>query len=246
MKKVGIMIFCLIFLFLFPVDILAKSYSLNGTDITIDIPDDWYVFTRDNIKNNADMVKLQIDYEYMKNFFEQNYAYMDTFIMYDNGQSVELFVRVKENNNINNLSNYSDDNVLELAESLAKKTGSNDYDVYVEDYKYAVSKYIDNGMYIIEYYTIVNGYGYTMTIQKPAMYTADEEAEIKQIIDSIVFDVDESLEESYKEKSIWDSIFNGAIDGAVTGIFVGGIIGGVSGLIIFLKKKKNKISEDGK
>lgn len=219
----------------FPFNCLAQSYALLEKDITIDVPDDWYVFTRDNIKNNAELESLQIQYEYMKNMFESNYAYMDAFVIYDDGSSLEMFVRIKENNAIMNLSNYADEEVMELSGELAKNGGYSNYDVYVEDYKFAVSKYAQQDVNLIEYYTIVNGYGYTITFQKSNDYTGEEEKLIESIIDTIEFDVDEMLEEP-----VVDDFFDRIINWCVIGVLVGGGTGAVIGIIIAIKNKKLK------
>ena len=219
----------------FPLNCLAQSYTLFETDITIDVPDSWYVFTRDNIKDNAELESLQIQYEYMKNMFESNYAYMDAFVIYDDGSSLEMFVRVKENNAIMNLSNYSDEEVMELSGELADNGGYSNYDVYVEDYKFAVSKYAQQDVNLIEYYTIVNGYGYTITFQKLNNYTSEEEKLIESIIDTIEFDVDETLEEPVVE-----DFFDRIINWCLIGVLVGGGFGAVVGIIIVIKNKKLK------
>lgn len=219
----------------FPLNCLAQSYALLEKDITIDVPDDWYVFTRDNIKNNVELESLQIQYENMKNMFESNYAYMDAFVIYDDGSSLEMFVRIKENNAIMNLSNYADEEVMELSGELAKNGGYSNYDVYVEDYKFAVSKYAQQDVNLIEYYTIVNGYGYTITFQKSNDYTGEEEKLIESIIDTIEFDVDEMLEEP-----VVDDFFDRIINWCVIGVLVGGGTGAVIGMIIAIKNKKLK------
>ena len=234
-KKLILVIICLGALLLLPFDCLAKEYSLSDTDISIDVPDDWFVFTRENIKDNPLLGELNIDYEYIKNVFENNYAYLDAFIFYEDGNSLEMFVRVKENKAITNLSNYSDDNVMTVSKELAKKQGHNNYDIYVEDYKFTVGKYKDGNFNLIEYYTIVNGYGYTITIQKPIDYTESEEQLIKSIIDTIKFDVDLSLKEPTENKD-----FDSFIDWVIRGGIIGAVVGGVSGLIIALIKKKKK------
>ena len=46
------LIFCL--MVFMPISVYAETYHLGGTDMSIQVDDSsWYVFTRDNIKNNA-------------------------------------------------------------------------------------------------------------------------------------------------------------------------------------------------
>ena len=47
-------IFCL--MVLMPISVFAETYHLGGTDMSIRVDDSaWYVFTRDNIKNNSEL-----------------------------------------------------------------------------------------------------------------------------------------------------------------------------------------------
>ena len=45
-----------VFMVFLPVSVYAETYSLGGTDMSIDVDDSlWYVFTRDNIKDNSEL-----------------------------------------------------------------------------------------------------------------------------------------------------------------------------------------------
>ena len=108
-----------------PVSVYAETYSLGGTDMSIDVDDSlWYVFTRDNIKDNSELKELGISYNSMYDILYTNEAYMDALLLYEDGGFVELFVRKKTlEKGIVNLSNYEDAEVLDLAKAIAKKRG---------------------------------------------------------------------------------------------------------------------------
>ena len=198
----------------------------------------WYVFTRDNIKNNSELEELGITYEAMYEILHNNEAYMDAILYYENGEYTELFVRKRAlDTGIANLSNYKDSEVLELAKELAKKQGANTYSVYENQYKFAKLEYVDSnfGYYICEFVTCVNKDNYTFTFQSTAQFTDEEYAEIENVVDSVKFDIDTSIKEK-KSSSIAESVIEKTIGGAV----IGGVVGAV---IAITNKKKKKASE---
>ncbi len=198
----------------------------------------WYVFTRDNIKNNSELEELGITYEAMYEILHNNEAYMDAILYYENGEYTELFVRKRAlDTGIANLSNYKDSEVLELAKELAKKQGANTYSVYENQYKFAKLEYVDSnlGYYICEFVTCVNKDNYTFTFQSTSQFTDEEYAEIENIVDSVKFDIDTSIKEK-KSSSIAESVIEKTIGGAV--------IGGVVGAVIAITNKKKKKSTE--
>ena len=222
---------------LLPIITYAETYNLGGTDMSISVDDTvWYVFTRDNIKNNSELEELGITYEAMYEILHNNEAYMDAILYYENGEYTELFVRKRAlDTGIANLSNYKDSEVLELAKELAKKQGASTYSVYENRYKFARLEYTDSGYYLCEFYTVVNKDNYTFTFQSTSQFTDEEYAEIENIVDSVKFDVDTSIKEK-KTSSFAESVLEKAIGGAV----IGGIVGAV---IAITNKKKKKSTE---
>ena len=226
---------------LLPIITYAETYNLGGTDMSISVDDTvWYVFTRDNIKNNSELEELGITYDTMHDILHNNEAYMDAILYYENGEYTELFVRKRAlDTGIANLSNYKDSEVLELAKELAKKQGTETYSVYENQYKFAKLEYIDSnyGYYICEFVTCINKDNYTFTFQSTSQLTDEEYAEIENIVDSVKFDVDTSIKEK-KSTSIAESVVEKTIGGAV--------IGGVGGAVIAIinKKKKKSVETD--
>ena len=234
-KVLGLIALLLVFI---PIVTNAKTYNVDD-DMSINIEDDnWYVFTRDNIKNNKELDELGITYDYMNDLFTNYHIYLDATIFYGKNNFIELLVRKKEVDEVKNLTNYSNEEIMEFALELAKKTGSTDYKIYENDYKFVESKYLDKevGYYILEYSTVVNGTNYTITVQKTSKFNASEEKNIKKAIDSIKFNIDESLKEKKDNSLSTNSIISKAVVGAITG----GIIGFI--YWIFNRKKNKKVS----
>lgn len=220
---------------LLPLTASAETYNLGGTDMSISVDDTvWYVFTRDNIKNNSELEELGIAYETMYDVLYNNEAYMDAILFYEDGSYMEFFVRKRLlDGSIVNLSNYKKSDVLDLAEELAKKQGADTYSVYENAYKFARLEYTDQGYYLCELYTIVNKDNYTFTFQSETPFADDEYAEIESIMDSISFDVDTTLKEE-KTASAAGGVWGKTVAGAITGGLVGAVVA------IFNRKKKNK------
>ncbi len=226
-----------------PITAQGETYNLGDTDMHISVDDTrWYVFTRDNIKNNAELDELGISYDQMYDILYDNGAYMDAVLYYESGKYVELFVRKKAlDTGIANLSNYKDSEVLDLAKELAKKQGTQIYSVYKSQYKFARLEYFDTtfNYYICEYVTVANKDNYTLTFQSTAEFTQEEYEEIEDIVDSVKFDIDPSLKEK-KQNSFWNNVITKTLGGALTG----GLVGGVVAIINKGRKKKAQTTED--
>lgn len=243
MKKIVIVFLLLIMLI--PFGVKAKTYELDNLDMEITFSDDWYVFTRDNLENNSDLDYLGVSKEYMETVFENAEAYIDAA---PKDFSVEFFLRIRNAEDVNNLSNYSDEDVEELAKEVAKLVETKEYTTYKNDYKYVITRYpdvLDGQTYnIISYYTIVNGKGYTFTLQKIGELTEEEETIMKNIIDTVSYDFDEGYEQ---EKEKLENEGSNSINWKIIGshAVIGAFIGGIAGLIIS-KTSKNKKKNDGK
>ena len=218
----------------------ARNYTIGGTDLSINIDDNrWYVFTRDNLRNNTELNKFGKSYDSMYKFLTENSAYMDAILLYEGGAYVELFIRKSSvDTGPANLSNYSDDFVLTVAKGLAERHGSEDYSVYTNQYNFARLDYVDPNYdyHICEFFTTVNKENYTLTFQSPSQFTDWEYEEFERIVDSIRFNIDPAIKEE-KTNSFLDNIITHTIGGAV--------LGGIGGVIILLlDKKKRKRSKN--
>lgn len=237
-KFISVITTVLCCLLILPMTAYARNYSLGGTDISINVDDTrWYVFTRDNIKNNSELSDLGIAYSDMYDILHNNKMYMDAVLMYDDGEYIELFVRKTNIEKIVNLSNYDDDAVLSLAEKLAEKYDAKKFSVYKSQYKFMKLEYSDLGFYICEYATVVNGENYTLTFQATEPFTNSEYNEIEEIVDSVRFTIDQSMKED-KASSVFDGLLEKFISGAV----IAAIVGGFS--LLFIRKKKRKEEND--
>ncbi len=227
MKKIVMFILLMVIL---PLNVLATDFSLNDTDMQITFDEsEWYVFTPDNILDNPELEELGISYDYMVDTFEENGAYLDAILFFSNSDDyIEVFVRKTRIEDVINLNNYDKSEIEELGKALAEEQGA-DYEVYQNDYSFVKLEYQDMGFYLNEYVTVINGDGYSITAQKPYEFVNEDELRVKELIDSIEFDVDESLKEPSRVD--WYKIFRYAIIGACSGALI---------VAIFVTMKKNK------
>lgn len=239
MKKVLCLLISLV-LFI-PVNIYGKNVDLREINLTIDFNDDWYVFTRYNLDGNKDLETLGVTKDYMENFFNENEAYIDAS---PKELGTDFILRIKPVEDMNNLSNYPDDVVKEVAKEISKLVSSEDYKVYNNGKtKYAVVKYYDEASKynILTYYTVVNAQGYTFQIQKQSDITQTDETNMKTIMDSATFNVlDKYKNESEDVQKELDNVgkkdFN--IKNILIYVGVGALIGIIATVISTRNNKK--------
>lgn len=241
MKKIIIFLAIIIL----PSIVFAKEFEAKEINLKVDVRDDFYVLTRDNLKNNVDLAKLSIPESYMEETMKKNNIYMDVL---KKDVSYEILVVVPDKTlAFNNLGNATDSMLEELRSELVKKTGSTVSRVYKSNHNYIIVDYYDKNTdyYIVNYYTVVNARGYNFQLQKKTEISDDERNDIKEFVDTVKIDV---LEE-YKNESpeVQKSIDNSNKKGIdFKNVVIGAIIGAVVGLISYLtslviKKKKSSV-----
>lgn len=252
MKQIAAFLFCLTLcvLAVAPAAAYAETYKPADTDITVTIDDTlWYVFTRDNIENNPELEEVGGSVEQMRKIFDINDAYIDAFVIGDDGDFLELIVVKKEaGSGVANLSNYSDELVADLAKEISGMQSIDDYSVYRNNgYKFVrletVSTASDNITYnLCEYFTIVNRYVYSLKFQSVSKFNDEKYAMVKKIVDSVEFDVDETLKEDVERGVSVSKVALWAIVGAIGG----GAVGGIIGFAVDRKKKAAKRASEEK
>ena len=243
MKKIIIFILS-IFIFI-PTNLYAATYKAK--DMTIDFNDEnWVVFTRDNIIDNENLNQLGITYDYMNNFFNQNNAYIDAVHLPVDENTLEAFVLLSDVGLSNNLHMYDEESLEAIGLALKEKANSETYEVLdINNYKIMHVSSIDNEYYLEDYYTIINGKGYTIKFQKKSKI--EEIEEINKIINSIKFEIDEKYE---KEETLITLVKKYAKLLIKTTAFKVGIVALtliivlIIALVIRNKKKEDKMFEE--
>ena len=162
----------------------AVSVDVPSADMSLDMPDYWYVFTRDNIEGNAELDELGLTIDFMNELFLENDIYVDGF-----DENMEMLLYVVPVDDVGSLPDYYDFEIADFGEELQGIVGASDYEIVNNDYKYVSVAYEDQGYEIVEYYTIIDNLGYTFSFQKEgADFSNTEQETISNIIDSVHFD----------------------------------------------------------
>lgn len=179
-----------------PMTVYATTFNVEDTNMSFYINEEiWYVFTRDNIQNNPELDELGFTYEKMHQILEENNAYVDAAMFYENGEFVEMFVRIVDvDTEIINLADYEDKDIAPLAQELIERQKADTYYICETNdgknkYKFINIEYVDEatGFYIWEFMTVINQKDYTITFQSNKPYSDTEYSEMESIIGSISF-----------------------------------------------------------
>ena len=221
-------------LLLLPLTIYAKDFKIE--DISIDLDDSWYVFTKDNIKNNQDLKLLGVSEEYMNDVFDGTDYYLDA-IKFNNDEIVELFIVIKDTSSLYDSSDFTDEQIEALRSSYEKQISNSKTTIFTTDStKYIKSIYKDQDLNIVDYYAVINKKGYTFKIQKKEEFSEEELNELDKMIENIIVsDKDNNVNEDDIQPLI-DNKKGG--NSVLTGTIIGAIIGGIIGLIGYIIKKK--------
>lgn len=248
MKKKIFAMFALLLLFI-PSFVFAESYDVDEY-LKLDFDDDWYVFTKSNIKDNKELEELGVSEEYMENLFKSSNVVVDAILFEeDNNDTKEVFVRTTEIEDLYNLNYNTDSYINEFADgfiSSVKEQGievvnSNVYKSNNNTYVYL--EYSDSNLNVIEYFTVVNGNGYAIQAQKTNSFTESEKDSFKEIIDKASFKIvkQEKDDDNDKEQEKENNKSSNYVTNIIVGAVIGALVGALYGLIYTkIKAKKNK------
>lgn len=250
-------LFLLALLFVIPCMVKAETYTADSDYVSIDFDNNWYVFTRENYKNNSNLSNLGVTEEKMSEIFTTNNIYLDAFTK---DYKKEFFVRKLSlsslgESGINNMNDYSDTEFDDFAKGFISSIGAKTYDkVVFGDYKYIHTTFESTiegkNVSIEEYVTIVNNNCYVYQLQGyDGLTNTDKDANKMRVMNAVIKDdskqketpkeeeqkeetKEETKEEETKKEKKNDDLLYYVIGGAA----VGAVIGGVG---VTLSKKKN-------
>ena len=180
MKKV---VLCLLVMFGMPLMVHAAKFEVPSADLSFDLADEWYVFTRDNLEGNSDLEDLEITVEEMQDYFLEYDLYVDAFT-----EDYDFFIYKSATEDVGSLPDYYDFELEEFATSIMDTYGADSYEIYDNDYKYVRIEYFESDYYVIDYFTIIDNQYYILSIQKLEEFNDDERKMMQDIIDSVQFD----------------------------------------------------------
>lgn len=186
MKKI---LLFLISLFMLPIMVSAQEYRINDLDLTIDIPENYIVITRDNYKGSETLTELGVDEEYMEEFFYSLSSYIDA---YDEENKKEFFL-VAHNTQDKDTDLFTEEDVetfkQELMSSLPEYLTTKDdiKELKINDSKYFSIGYFDSTyeLYVRDYYYVYKNIVYIYKIQAASEFTEDDLKDFEKIIETV-------------------------------------------------------------
>lgn len=191
-------------LILFPVFLLAlflpayaagsTTYDLDELDMSIDIPDEYYVFTRDTPASDPNYALLDINKADLDSLMESRDIYLNAIMSDPMGE----IVITKISSSLKDFSTLTDRTLSQLA-SDAKQVYEQAGVTYLrhELYQHAQTKFIKvylsqqsggQTVYGLQYYTVCDAKAINITLHSYAgPIDADKEAIIKDIVDTADF-----------------------------------------------------------
>ena len=205
-----------------------QDYTINDLNMTISLNQDWYTLTKNTMLSEEELDLLGMSQTEFEDFFTNN-----QIDLYSTSENFDFFIRSNDSD-INNLNNYSDQEINSLADEIARNTSSLEYQLWKnKNLTYIESSYYDsiNSLYIYEFYTVVNRKNITFSAQKETEFTNQDKTEIKDIMENVKIEV---LDQYKKEEGRLTNEMTPLLAGF---LIVGGII--CVGIIILLTRKKH-------
>lgn len=195
MKKIIILLMLISFL---PINVFSKTYTLEDTDLKMELKKEWMIFTRDNIKNNKLLKTINVKYSMIKDYLDSNDIYLFGLLNYGEENLIKLIVRKTEIFNIYNLNKYNDEQISKFGKKVAKEKGADSFIIYGDKYKFIYLNYKKSDQYLMEFHTVVNSNVYSIKFKKTTKFNQKEKEIIFNMINNLTLKINENLEEPKK------------------------------------------------
>lgn len=204
MKK--IITVAILFVLLFELSLFsnAKSieYRINKYDITVSIPDEYSVITRDTPSSDPVFQALGTSKSAVNSYFEKSNIYLNAIIP-ETGEEIVFSIT---NNSLSSFSDLGETALAALVPTIKKPYIDSGLDIYKDTiYKNDQAAFIvfyvfysSQSMYGLQYYTIVNKNAVSVTLHSYERINRNHEKLLLNVIDSMNFGID-SLTESDNE-----------------------------------------------
>ena len=190
------LILCLAFILLSPAAFAAgNSYKLDELGMSIELPQDYVVFTRDIKSNDPNLSAYGLTRDALYSLMVDGCIYLNAW---DKDLNYEIIVTMTDSP-LEDFNLYSDTTLTDLASS-AEEEYRNYGITYIKSelYQHSQAKFIkiyisqqSNGstVYGLEYSTVYNRQAINITLQSySGKINSDKEAILKKIVDSVCFD----------------------------------------------------------
>lgn len=195
---------CIVFLLVTGVFISAASasanYDIGELYMSISIPDNYMVFTRDTNANDPNLAVIGMDKETLNKQFTESDIYLDAIEKDNSTQIIIVMSEDSSTRKIFDLNLCTDEEKTEIAEEEQKLNAFQEAGVKYTGYtfyKYGQANFIcfdiarntdENTLNSRQYFTMINGQAISIIIYSSnGSISAEQEAVIKSAVDSISF-----------------------------------------------------------
>lgn len=171
----------------------STKYRLEDLELTLSIPDEYAVITRDTKESDSVFDELRLNAKELLSYFEENGIYLNAIIP-DSSEEIVVTMNPNQIDNISVLSDTVLSTVISGLQNEYDKYGVSvvSHEIYEHDQvKYVKINYEDTkqSAYGLQYYTIINGKAMNFTIRSyVGSISSKQEITIKGIVDSIKYD----------------------------------------------------------
>jgi hypothetical protein len=226
-----------------------KKIELNELYMTIKIPNDWIIFTRNIDDDDENLKLLRIDAQTLKNQYLSKKIFLNAICLNPTNEVVVTMIEGFES--IYNFNEFTEKQLENMANDTinsneTKKAGITytNYSIYTQkNIKYVVfdlnQQAEGNIVYGKQYYTVHNGQAISITLQSyNGKITDDFALKHRSIVDSINFT--ETFSNPNKKSNEYETITGSKIlDKSLFSIIGSAILGGIMMIIGFLRNKPN-------
>ncbi len=187
------------------------AYALDALGISIAMPENTAVFTRDTAENDPDLAFISYTQKELLELYGEQDIYLEAI---DENWEYSITVTMTGNSYVS-MSVFDEGELEDAMESIrtgyagdgARVASCEPYDsgsaVFLKiDYTYTEDNYTD---FVVEYYTIYNNMNISVTLFSfMGGVTLEQEALIKGIVDGIRYDAGDPKAETGKPNKRWD------------------------------------------
>lgn len=215
-------------------------YIIDELNMTISLPSNLVVFTRDFDESDPNIISSGIDVEYMRNLFEKSPIYLNAISTEPLYEIVVTMTTYSGSSDIYDFNQYTDTDLLGMAKELGSASQSSGityiktelngrYNDQAKFVKFLIKQPSqDQTVYGVQYYTIINGKAINITLHSyTGSITSDMESTISKIVKNTTFEV------INRDKPLPDIVIK-----TLGAAIAGGIIGLI--FVVFQRAKKKK------
>ncbi len=242
MKKLVLLLIIL----LFPIFVNAKEYKVDDMTIRFD-EKSWTVLEREKL-NESQYLK---DLEYNSKDIEELKRMMvnrdlDLQAILNSIGVVNIYCKPTDGEQTSNLNYQTEEMINSFIKNIQKQTNTPSVkEEIINGYKYLVYEFSSDEGNAINYFTYMNGKGFTIQFLKEDDLNDSDRTIIKEIVKTISFKKDWRYSLTPDKKRVRDNIIQRTL--TIGGAIIGGVVAGIIGKKVREKEqKRNKKKKNHK